>query len=75
MTNYRKLAKRLWPDHCWISGNGPIAVVAYCRITSVTLWWDEDAAAAARADIDRTACGGLCVGRHETVDLRALVSA
>lgn len=70
MTNYRALARRRWPVTCWIDGNGPIAVVAYCRITSVSLWRDQAAADAARAYIDYYACGGMCNRRHDTVDLR-----
>lgn len=67
--NYRKRAKTLWPVTCWIEGHGRYAVVAYCRITSVSLHRDLDQAKASLAYINYYACGGMCIHDHEIVDL------
>lgn len=58
----------------WISGRGRFAVVAYCRVTTVTLWETPDAARHACRVIDATGCGGRCRNRHQLVhvDLEAV---
>lgn len=61
------MAQCRWPLAAWISGNGPLALLAHCRQLTVTLWQDEERTKAeqAKAQIDRLACGGGCYGHHE----------
>lgn len=66
---YNAMAKCIWPRAEWIVGEGPFASVAYCRVTTVELFADEDRAAAAKRMIDSTGCGGMCSKRHEIIEL------
>lgn len=63
------LARCIWPRAEWISGVGPYATVAYCRVTTVELHRDEQTARAALATINGTACGGRCYRDHELIVL------
>lgn len=51
----------------WVDGEGPYALIAWCRVPSVTLWPEYVDAVESKRSIDRYACGGMCVGRHEIV--------
>jgi hypothetical protein len=51
----------------WIDGTGDYALIAWCRVPTVTLWGELTAAEQQKAIIDRTGCGGRCSGRHEIV--------
>ena len=66
---YRTYARCVWPRACWIVGDGPYAVLAHCRVLTVTLHPTAHQAEASKAVIDRTACGGLCHNDHEVVRL------
>lgn len=57
------------PNACWIVGDGPYALIAWCRVPSVTLWRTLAEAEASKTDIDRHSCGGMCNGRHEIVQV------
>lgn len=62
---YRTSAKCRFPNADWISGNGPIALLAHCRVLTVTLWKDRVLAEKQKAVIDNDACGGRCFKDHE----------
>lgn len=70
--NYARAAKRIWKPVEWVHGDGPVAVVAFCKVTTVTLWPDTDQAEASREFIDRFGCGGGCYRDHAIVDLGAV---
>jgi hypothetical protein len=71
--DYKEKAKRKWGKAAaWISGNGRYALLAHCRMLTVTLWSTMDAAEAAKKQIDATACGGACVRDHEILDLEGI---
>lgn len=72
MTDYRRAAKRIWKPVEWVHGDGPVALVAFCNVTTVTLWNDADDADASRSFIDRFGCGGRCYRDHAIVDLSAV---
>ncbi|PWU52813.1 hypothetical protein DLJ47_17835 [Micromonospora sp. S4605] len=60
-------AKCLWPRAVWITGEGPYATLAWCRVLSVMLHPTEAEALAAKHLIDSTGCGGRCNRRHELI--------
>jgi hypothetical protein len=66
---FTALANCMLPRACWIVGDGPFAVIAWCGSTSVRLYSDLEAAVRARSSIDASGCGGRCVGHHEVVRL------
>lgn len=67
---WRTAATKRWPNAAWITGDGPVAVVAPCRGITVTLWKTREAAEQEKARIDRTGCGGMCdPARHQIVEL------
>lgn len=68
MTAYRKTATRLWRP-IWTDGDGPVALVAFCKVPTVTLWPDHDHAERSRRFIDTYGCGGGCHRDHAIVDL------
>lgn len=63
----RTFLKCAIPHHAWISGKGDIAVIAWCRIPTVTLWTNEADALKSKTMIDDTACGGRCIRHHDLV--------
>jgi len=69
---FHALAKKRWPKAEWIDGEGPWALLAHCRVLTVTLWPDKAAAEKQKAFIDKTACGGFCRGElgHEILLLK-----
>jgi hypothetical protein len=67
--SYRTLAQCLYRRAEWINGEGPYAVLAHCRVLTVTLWKNLPAAEEAKRMIDGGACGGRCSGDHQIVEL------
>lgn len=63
------LARCIWPRAAWISGEGAFVVVAHCRVTTVTLHADVEAAQSALDTIDGGSCGGRCSRHHKLVRL------
>jgi hypothetical protein len=55
------------PKAAWVAGRGEYALIAWCRVPTVTLWDDLADAEHQKAVIDQTGCGGLCSRRHEIV--------
>ena len=53
----------------WVEGEGPIAVIAWCRVPTVTLHETMESAESAKRSIDETGCGGSCIRNHEIVRL------
>ena len=70
--NYRAIAKRRYKRIEWITGSGPFALLAHCRVLTITLWKTKEEAEICKKRIDETACGGMCNRNHEIVDLRTL---
>ena len=66
---YRAVARCIWPRAEWIEGEGPFALLAHCRVLTITLYADADAAATHKRQIDTTGCGGRCSGNHEIVQI------
>ena len=68
--SWRAEAKRRWGRKAaWIQGDGQFALLAWCRVLTVTLWTTRTEAEEQKNCIDRTACGGGCTGDHEIIDL------
>lgn len=66
----RSKAKKLWPRAEWIAGEGRYALVAPCRVTTVTLYQSLDEATLEKERIDIMGCGGVCnPERHRIVKL------
>jgi hypothetical protein len=66
---YRKTAECIWRRAEWITGEGPYACLAHCRVLTVQLYKSAEAAEAAKVTIDDTACGGMCRGEHEIIEI------
>jgi len=66
---YRTFAECAIRRTAWVQGSGPIALIAWCRVPTVTLHATVEAAEAAKSFIDQYKCGGMCTGRHEIVRL------
>jgi hypothetical protein len=71
---YRTAAGCIWPRAEWIDGRGPFAVLAYCRVLTVTLHQTAESAQRALALINSDACGGLCHNAHGIVQLHRSVA-
>ncbi len=68
---WRKEARKRWGKQAeWITGEGQFALLAWCRVLTVTLWKTRDEAEEQKKFIDETGCGGLCTRKHEIIDLR-----
>lgn len=65
----RTLAACMFPRAAWVTGQGTFAVLAWCRVLTVTLHESESAATTNREWIDSTGCGGRCARRHEVARL------
>ena len=66
---YRSKARKRWPKAYWILGEGRYALLAHCKVLTITLHDDIEKANASKEMIDKYACGGRCVRKHEIVDL------
>lgn len=63
-------AERRWGKKAaWIQGDGQFALLAWCRVLTVTLWVTRAEAEEQKKFIDEYACGGLCKGDHEIIDM------
>ena len=56
-----------FPKAAWITGQGDYALIAWCRVTTITLWTTLEDAEKQKAWIDELACGGRCTRRHEII--------
>jgi hypothetical protein len=68
--DWKRRARRRWRRTCWITGDGPYAVVAHCREVSVSLHHTQENADECLRSLARSGCGGACVMDHEIVDLQ-----
>lgn len=66
---YVSKARRKWRRAEWIEGEGRFALLAHCRVLTVTLWGTAEAARKAMRELDEGACGGKCNMNHEVVDI------
>jgi len=63
-------AQKRWGKEAeWISGDGQFALLAWCRVLTVTLWVNRAEAEKQKKFIDEMACGGGCTRNHEIIDL------
>jgi hypothetical protein len=68
--SYNTFARCIWGRRAiWVKGEGPYALLAWCRVLSVSLWPTEEDACWSMDFIDRTCCGGFCHGDHEVIRL------
>lgn len=70
-SSWRIKAMQRWGSHArWISGEGPLAVIAPCREFSFSLWATKDAGEKAKIHLNQTGCGEGCNPLpHKVVDL------
>lgn len=68
------LARCIWRRAVWVTGNGPYATVARCRVLTVQLHPTQEAAEAAKRVIDSSGCGGACPCNGNGHDLVRLVA-
>ncbi len=69
-TAWQKEAKRRWGKKAaWINYDGQYALLAWCKVLTVTLWLTMAKAEENKKFIDEMACGGGCTGNHEIIDL------
>lgn len=66
---FQTAAKCIWPRAAWVQGEGRFALLAYCRVLTVSLHETAEAAEDSKAFIDEFHCGGMCYGRHEVLEL------
>lgn len=66
---YLATAKCMWLRAEWVAGEGPYALLAHCRVLTVTLYKNAEAAEKQKKTIDTTACGGMCNSRHEIIQI------
>ena len=70
--SYPTLARCVWRRAEWVTGAGPYATLARCRVLTVQLHPTLAEAEAAKRVIDRSGCGGRCPctgAGHEIVRL------
>jgi hypothetical protein len=68
--SWRAEAQKRWGKEAEsIHGDGQFALLAWCRVLTVTLWQTREEAEEQKKFIDRTGCGGFCSGDHEIIDL------
>jgi len=69
---WRTLAGCVLSPVAWTTGDGPWASVSFCpRGTTAILYPDRAGAERAKAQVDRTRCGGACIGQHRVKYLGA----
>lgn len=57
--SWRSEAQKRWGKEAeWIRGNGQFALLARCRVLTVTLWSTRAEAEEQKRFIDKYACGG-----------------
>lgn len=67
--SYRAAARCMWPRACWISGDGPYALLAHCDVLTITLWPTAGKAFSTYQWLAGFKCGHLCTGRHEVIKI------
>tara|TARA_Y100000310_G_C20065887_1_gene527116 strand:- start:269 stop:493 length:225 start_codon:yes stop_codon:yes gene_type:complete len=73
MKSHIKEAKKRWGKRSeWISGDGQYALLAWCRVLTVTLWKTLTEAEESKKIIDKYACGGVCNRNHEIINLNSI---
>ena len=71
MSEHTKAAERKWGrKSAPIEGDGPYALLAWCKTLTVRLHPSMQEAEKSKANIDQIGCGGTCSRRHEIVDVR-----
>ena len=67
--DWNERAWRRWGKYkpCWICGDGPIALLAWCRELSISLHASVESAEKNKVMIDKCCCGGCCNRQHEIV--------
>ena len=55
------------PRAVWVNGRGEYAVIAWCKVPTVKLFADWQAARSALGLINGDACGGGCRNDHDLV--------
>jgi len=50
-------------------GRGEFALIAWCRVPTITLYLEIEDAVKEKAMIDSTGCGGACSRRHEIIHI------
>ncbi len=68
--SWRAEAQRMWGKNTRINGDGQFAFLTLCRVLEVTLCSTMDEAEELKENVDRKACGGGCILKHEIIDLR-----
>lgn len=58
-----------WPRAHWIAGEGEWALLAHCRVLTVSLHESREGAESDRAYIDQHGCGAVCYRSHDVVRL------
>lgn len=66
---YRTAMKCMIPRAAWITGEGEYALIAWCRVPTISLWKSIEDAESSKEFIDGYACGGRCSRRHEIVHI------
>lgn len=67
---WRTEARKRWGKKAeWIQGDGQFALLAWCRVLTVTLWPTIAEAEENKKFIDEMGCGGGCTRNHEIIDL------
>jgi hypothetical protein len=67
--NTRTFMRCAIPRAAWVVGDGPYALIAWCRVPTVSLWHDKVDALEHLHHMSQPggACGGRCNRRHEVV--------
>lgn len=64
---YRTLVRCMIPTAAWAVGEGPVALIAWCKVPTISLHADVETAEESKTFIDAHGCGGRCARRHEVV--------
>lgn len=67
---YHAVARKRWPRACWIDGEGPWALLAYCTPLTITLWKTREEAEDSKLVIDRLGCGHTCINDHAIFEIK-----
>ena len=71
MSEFQRRAESKWGRKAArIQGDGPYALLAWCRTLTVTLHNSPEEAETSKTNIDQIGCGGACSRKHEIVDVR-----
>ena len=62
-------ARKIWGKKARINGDGQFAFLTLCRVLEVTLCSTMAEAEELKENVDKKACGGGCILKHEIVDL------